>query len=182
MAGGSGDLTIKLAERVGPTGSITLTDLNLAMINTGRNRLINHGSLNHVHYVQSNAEELPFCDNAFDCITMAFGLRNVSQKENALDSMFRVLKPGGRLLVLEFSQPTIDAIKPLYDAYSFYVLPVLGQLITGHSESYRYLAESIRMHPDQNTLKKMIEEAGFEDCIYYNLSAGIVAIHKAYKY
>lgn len=182
IAGGTGDLTRQFSERVGANGKIVLADINGAMLEVGRERLIDQGIVGNVFYVQANAETLPFPDNYFDCITIAFGLRNVTFKEKALASMYRVLKPGGRLLVLEFSKPRSTLLKSIYDAYSFNILPKLGKLVTGDAESYRYLVESIRMHPDQESLKKMILEAGFEDCIYHNLLGGIVALHRGFKY
>jgi len=182
LAGGSGDLSLAFCDRVGKEGQVILSDINASMLEQGRNRLIDAGKIHNVEFVQANAETLPFTDNYFDCITMAFGLRNVTDKDAALRSMFRTLKPGGKLMVLEFSTPTNAALKPVYDVYSFSVLPALGKLIAGDSASYRYLAESIRMHPDQEGLKSMITKAGFEDCQYHNLSGGIVALHIAYKY
>ncbi len=181
LAGGTGDLAKQFAKRVGPKGQVYLADINDAMLKKGRERLINAGITGNVQYIQVNAEDLPFEDNTFDCITMAFGLRNVTDKDAALRSMYRVLKPGGRVLILEFSKPTFPGLKSIYDAYSFSVLPALGKLLLNDEKSYRYLAESIRMHPDQNTLKQMIETAGFEECDYHNLSGGIVALHRAYK-
>ncbi|MDF1645760.1 MAG: bifunctional demethylmenaquinone methyltransferase/2-methoxy-6-polyprenyl-1,4-benzoquinol methylase UbiE [Legionellaceae bacterium] len=182
LAGGSGDITQLLAKKVGPTGHIILADINAAMLRVGRDRVIDNGLLNTVHCIQANAEALPFASNQFDCITIGFGLRNVTDKSRALASMYRVCKPGGKLLVLEFSTPRLPGLKPIYDAYSFHVLPKLGEWITKDAESYRYLVESIRMHPSQDALKTMIENAGFEDCTYHNLSGGIVALHIAYKY
>ena len=182
LAGGSGDLTRLLCQKVGPTGHVVLLDINSAMLDVGRNRLIDEGFFNHLSFVQANAEHLPFAENKFNCITMAFGLRNVTDKAAALDSMFRVCKPGGKLMVLEFSTPTLPLLKPVYDWYSFNLLPKIGELIAGDSASYQYLAESIRMHPSQNELKEMILKAGFMDCHYHNLSGGVVALHNAYKY
>ena len=182
LAGGTGDLAARLADRVGPSGKVILSDINAAMLNEGRQRLIDHGLVSNLAYVQANAETLPFPDNSFDCVTIAFGLRNVTVKENALRAMLRVLKPGGRAIVLEFSQPVAPGLKPLYDAYSFGVLPLLGKLIANDAASYRYLAESIRMHPNQETLLHMMQEAGFERCEYFNLSGGIVAVHRGYKF
>lgn len=182
LAGGSGDLTALFAQRVGQTGHVVLADINNAMLRVGRDRLLDQGLLNTVDCIQANAECLPFSDHRFDCITMAFGLRNVTDKASALASMYRVCKPGGKLMILEFSTPTLPGLKPIYDAYSFHVLPKLGAWITQDAESYRYLVESIRMHPSQDALKNMIEAAGFEDCTYHNLSGGIVALHIAYKY
>jgi demethylmenaquinone methyltransferase/2-methoxy-6-polyprenyl-1,4-benzoquinol methylase len=181
LAGGTGDLVLMIAPRVGPQGRVVLSDINNAMIRTGRARLLDRGIAGNVEYVQADAERLPFPDNSFDCITMAFGLRNVTHKQAALDAMYRVLKPGGRLLILEFSRPAA-LLKPAYDFYSFSILPRLGQLIARDAASYRYLAESIRMHPDQKTLVGMLESAGFEDCSFHNLTGGIVAIHRGYKF
>jgi demethylmenaquinone methyltransferase/2-methoxy-6-polyprenyl-1,4-benzoquinol methylase len=182
LAGGSGDLTRLLADKVGKKGQVILADINAAMLTTGRDRLLNEGRHGNIHYAQANAELLPFADNSFHGITMGFGLRNVTDKNAALRSMFRVLKPGGQLMILEFSTPVIPGFKSLYDWYSFNLLPVIGRLIAEDAGSYQYLAESIRMHPDHENLKIMIENAGFEDCTYHNLSAGIVALHIAYKY
>jgi len=181
LAGGTGDLVLMIAPRVGPQGRVVLSDINNAMIRTGRARLLDRGIAGNVEYVQADAERLPFPDNSFDCITMAFGLRNVTHKQAALDAMYRVLKPGGRLLILEFSRPAA-LLKPAYDFYSFSILPRLGQLIARDAASYRYLAESIRMHPDQKTLVGMLESAGFEGCSFHNLTGGIVAIHRGYKF
>jgi len=155
LAGGTGDLAIKMAKRVGPTGSVVLSDINASMLAVGRDRLTDKGIIGNVSYSQANAEALPFDDNAFHCVTMAFGLRNVTDKDKALASIFRVLKPGGRLLVLEFSKPVLPILSKAYDAYSFTALPAMGKLVANDAESYRYLAESIRMHPDQETLKSM---------------------------
>lgn len=182
VAAGSGDLAQQFAGIVGNEGYVVLTDINSAMLAVGRERLINNGILRQVDYVQSDAECLPFTDNYFDCVSIAFGLRNVTDKAKALHSMYRVLKPGGRLIILEFSKPLFKPLQTIYDTYSFHVLPWLGEQIANDAESYRYLAESIRMHPDQEALKTMIEEVGFEDCDYHNLTGGIVALHKAYKY
>ena len=151
------------------------------MLKVGRDRLTDRGILGNVQYVQANAECLPFPDNHFDAITIAFGLRNVTDKDAALRSMYRVLKPGRPLLVLEFSKPVIKPLNPIYDTYSFKILPLLGKLITDDADSYRYLAESIRKHPDQDTLKDMMLEAGFGKVDYFNLSGGIVALHRGYK-
>jgi demethylmenaquinone methyltransferase/2-methoxy-6-polyprenyl-1,4-benzoquinol methylase len=181
LAGGTGDLVLLIAPKVGPQGRVVLSDINNAMIRTGRARLLDKGIAGNVEYIQADAERLPFPDNSFDCITMAFGLRNVTHKQTALDSMYRVLKPGGRLLILEFSRPSA-LLRPVYDFYSFSILPRLGQLIARDAASYRYLAESIRMHPDQKTLVGMLESAGFESCDFHNLTGGIVAIHRGYKF
>jgi demethylmenaquinone methyltransferase/2-methoxy-6-polyprenyl-1,4-benzoquinol methylase len=171
-----------MRKQVGERGLVVLSDINGAMLAHGRDRTIDAGIVRGIDYVQANAECLPFADNSFDCVTIGFGLRNVTDKPAALRSMWRVLRPGGQLLVLEFSQPTAPGLKPVYDAYSFKVLPVLGQLIANDADSYRYLAESIRKHPDQETLLGMMREAGLEDCRYHNLSGGIVAVHRGYKY
>lgn len=181
LAGGTGDLAARFARMVGPTGSVTLADINDSMLRAGRERLTNDGIVGNVEYVQANAECLPFPDNHFDAITIAFGLRNVTDKDTALRSMFRVLKPGHPLLILEFSKPVIKPLNPVYDAYSFKILPLMGKLIANDADSYRYLAESIRKHPDQETLKEMMLNAGFERCEYFNLSGGIVALHRGYK-
>ncbi len=182
IAGGTGDLTAKFSSLVGPEGQVILSDINASMLNNGRARLIDDGILGNVDFVQADAQFLPFPDNSFDCITIAFGLRNVTDKDLALKSMYRVLKPGGRLLVLEFSKPVTPGLKPLYDFYSFKILPFMGKLVANDADSYRYLAESIRMHPDQGTLKDMMENAGFEQCDFHNLSGGIVALHRGYKF
>jgi len=182
VAGGTGDLAAGLARQVGERGLVVLTDINAAMLRRGRDRLIDAGHAGNVACVQANAERLPFPDGAFDCITIGFGLRNVTDKAAALSSMRRALKPGGQLLVLEFSRPSVAGLQPLYDTYSFRVLPLLGRLVAGDEASYRYLAESIRMHPDQETLLRMMQDAGLEGCRYHNLSGGIVAVHRGYKY
>jgi len=182
VAGGTGDLAAGLARQVGERGLVVLTDINAAMLAQGRDRLINAGLTANLAYVQANAERLPFPDGSFDCITIGFGLRNVTDKDAALAAMRRALKPGGQLLVLEFSQPHAPGLKPLYDAYSFRVLPLIGRFVAGDEASYRYLAESIRRHPDQETLLKMMQAAGLEGCRYHNLSGGIVAVHRGYKY
>jgi len=178
IAGGTADLSLKFAEKVGPEGRVILTDINNAMLGRGRDRMLDHGF--RMDAVQCDAEKLPFRSNHFDCTTVAFGLRNMTHKDMALKEMYRVLRPGGKLMVLEFSR----VWKPLqgaYDFYSFKVLPFMGQLVANDSESYRYLAESIRMHPSQEELKAMMGEAGFERVEYYNLSAGVVALHVGYK-
>ncbi|MGS0675005.1 bifunctional demethylmenaquinone methyltransferase/2-methoxy-6-polyprenyl-1,4-benzoquinol methylase UbiE [Shewanella sp. 0m-4] len=182
LAGGTGDLTAKFSRIVGETGQVTLADINDSMLKVGREKLRDKGIVGNVNYVQANAEALPFPDNHFDIITIAFGLRNVTNKDAAIASMLRVLKPGGKLLVLEFSKPQHEIMRKIYDLYSFKVLPKMGSLITKDADSYEYLAESIRMHPDQDTLKQMMEDAGFEQVNYTNMTDGIVALHKGYKF
>lgn len=182
VAGGTGDLARGLTKQVGEQGLVVLSDINGAMLSHGRDRLIDEGHLKGLVYVQANAECLPFADASFDCVTISFGLRNVTDKARAIASMRRILKPGGQLLILEFSQPTAPGLKPIYDTYSFNILPVLGQLVAGDAASYRYLAESIRKHPNQESLLGMMREAGLEDCRYHNLSGGIVALHRGYRY
>lgn len=181
LAGGTGDLAACFSRDVGATGEVVLCDINGSMLGRGRERLLDEGLSGNLRFVQADAEKLPYPDEHFDIVTIAFGLRNVTRKENALAEMNRVLKPGGRLLVLEFSQPVVPGLKPLYDLYSFRALPLMGRLVTGDADSYRYLAESIRMHPDQDTLRGMMEAAGFGHCDYYNLSGGIVALHRGFR-
>lgn len=181
LAGGTGDLTRKFSKIVGSTGKVILADINSSMLNVGRDRLTDQGYVNNIEYVQANAECLPFADNSFDVITIAFGLRNVTDKDSALRSMTRCLKPGGRLLVLEFSKPTNPIMTKAYDLYSFAALPLMGKLVANDAESYKYLAESIRMHPDQETLKGMMEEAGLVRVSYNNLTQGVVALHRGIK-
>lgn len=181
LAGGTGDLTMLFEKRVGRNGSVVLADINAQMLRTGRDRLINRGLVGNIHYAQVNAECLPFEDNSFDCVCIGFGLRNVTDKDAALRSMYRVLKPGGRLIILEFSHPIDKVTEKVYDFYSFNILPKIGGLVAKDEESYRYLAESIRMHPKQDELKRMQEAAGFERCEYFNMTQGIVAIHRGYK-
>jgi len=182
LAGGTGDLTRLLLPRVGPKGYVVLSDINASMLGEGRKRLIDEGATGNIAYAQIDAEQLPFADNTFDCITIGFGLRNVTHQDAALAAMHHALKPGGRAIILEFSHPLAPGLKPLYDVYSFAVLPALGKLVTNDAASYRYLAESIRMHPDQETLLQMMESAGFERCQYFNLAGGIVAVHRGYKF
>ncbi len=182
LAGGTGDLTCLMAPLVTESGHITLSDINASMLNEGKHRLIDKGIVGNVDIVLANAESLPFPDNHFDRVIMGFGLRNVTHKDKALQSIYRTLKPGGRMIILEFSHPTNGLLSKVYDAYSFHVLPKLGEWIAKDSESYQYLAESIRMHPNQETLKGMILEAGFDKCEVHNLTGGIVAIHKGIKY
>jgi len=181
IAGGTGDLTMQFSKRVGEHGQVVLADINSSMLNVGRDRLLDRGYGSNIEFVQANAEALPFPDNHFNCVSIAFGLRNVTDKDKALASMARVLKPGGRLLVLEFSKPANPMLSTIYDKYSFTALPFMGKLITNDSSSYQYLAESIRMHPDQETLKGMMENAGFVNCRYHNMSGGIVALHTGIK-
>jgi len=182
LAGGTGDLAAKFARLTGSKGKVVVADINASMLQVGRDRLRNKGIVGNVEWVQADAEQLPFPDNHFDLITMAFGLRNVTDKDRALRSMFRVLKPGGRLLILEFSKPTSMTFSKVYDWYSFNILPQIGKLVANDSESYRYLAESIRMHPDQETLKTMMNNAGFEQTRFDNLTGGVVALHRGYKF
>ncbi len=181
IAGGTGDLTAHFSSIVGERGQVVLADINDSMLTVGRDKLIDKNCISNVSFVQANAECLPFPENTFNCITIAFGLRNVTDKDLALRSMLRVLKPSGRLLVLEFSKPKNPVVNKLYDMYSFSILPKLGRFVAQDSDSYRYLAESIRMHPDQETLAEMMKTAGFEHVKYYNLCDGIVAIHKGFK-
>jgi len=181
LAGGTGDIAALLLPRVGDAGHVVLGDINAAMLHAGRNRLLDRGFVRNLDYAQLNAETLPFADRSFDAVTIAFGLRNVTDKQRALGEMHRVLKPGGRVLILEFSAMRSEWLKPLYDFHSFQVLPRLGAFIAGDEESYRYLAESIRKHPDQAALKAMLEAAGFAGVDVRNLSAGIVAIHRGYR-
>lgn len=181
LAGGTGDIAALLLPRVGKQGEIVVADINAAMLHAGRDRLLDRGLLDGLRWAQVNAEALPFPEASFDAVTIAFGLRNVTDKDRALCEMHRVLKPGGRALILEFSRVNQDWLKPLYDFHSFRVLPRIGKLVAHDESSYRYLAESIRKHPDQATLKAMMEAAGFRNVAVRNLSAGIVAIHRGYK-
>lgn len=181
IAGGTGDLAAKFSRIVGSEGQVILADINDSMLKVGRDRLMDRGVVNNIKFAQANAQYLPFPDNTFDVITIAFGLRNVTDKDMALRSMNRVLKPGGKLLVLEFSKPPSQLLSKVYDSYSFSILPKLGKLFASDSDSYQYLAESIRMHPDQETLKSMVEDAGFSNCDYHNMTGGIVALHRGVK-
>jgi demethylmenaquinone methyltransferase/2-methoxy-6-polyprenyl-1,4-benzoquinol methylase len=181
LASGTGDLAARLAGLVGPTGLVVMSDINAAMLAQGRDRMLDDGRVGNVRYAQLDAEALPFPAGSFDCVTIGFGLRNVTHKERALAEMHRVLRPGGRALVLEFSHPTAAPLKAAYDLYSFQVLPRLGRLVANDEASYRYLAESIRMHPDQETLKGMMEAAGFERCDVHNLTGGVVAVHRGFR-
>ena len=180
IAGGTGDLTIKYRKKVGPTGKVILSDINNSMLYEGRKNLLNHGVID-VDFVQANAESLPFKDNTFDCVSIAFGLRNVTDKDAALRQMCRVLKKGGTLLILEFSKVENQMLEKAYDFYSFNLIPKFGDFFANDEDSYQYLAESIRKHPNQETLKTMVLDAGFEFCEYHNLTGGIVALHKAIK-
>ena len=180
LAGGTGDLALAFSRQVGSSGHVVLADINDSMLAEGRRRLVDAGVAGNLSIAQVDAEQLPFADASFDCITIAFGLRNVTNKERALASMHRVLKPGGRALILEFSKP-VEALQPAYDLYSFKVLPLLGRLVANDEDSYQYLAESIRMHPDQETLLGMLSDAGFERPRYENLAGGIVALHSGYR-
>ncbi|MFD2114015.1 bifunctional demethylmenaquinone methyltransferase/2-methoxy-6-polyprenyl-1,4-benzoquinol methylase UbiE [Thiorhodococcus fuscus] len=181
LASGTGDLADRFAGIVGPDGLVVMSDINAAMLGEGRERMLDRGRVGNLHYSLINAEKIPFGEDRFDCVTISFGLRNVTDKQAALNEMFRVLRPGGKALILEFSHPLTKPLSKVYDVYSFSVLPTLGKLIVNDSGSYRYLAESIRMHPDQETLRSMMETAGFERCEYFNHTGGIVAIHRGYK-
>ncbi len=181
LASGTGDLADRFAGLVGPSGLVVMTDINANMLQVGRDRMFDRGRAGNLVLAQVNAERLPFPDNSFDCITIGFGLRNVTDKAAALAEMYRALRPGGRALVLEFSHPHNRPLQKLYDLYSFTLLPKMGKLVVNDEDSYRYLAESIRVHPDQETLKAMMEQAGFERCDYHNLTGGVVAIHRGFK-
>lgn len=181
IAGGTGDLAAHFSKLVGPKGKVIFADINATMLEVGRDRLIDKGTTDNIEVVQADAQSLPFEDNSIDCITIAFGLRNVTDKDMALRSMLRVLRPGGRLLVLEFSKPVSPLLGKVYDQYSFQILPVMGRIIAQDADSYRYLAESIRKHPDQDTLMGMMEDAGFMECRYHNMTGGIVAVHQGLK-
>ncbi|MDG0968969.1 MAG: bifunctional demethylmenaquinone methyltransferase/2-methoxy-6-polyprenyl-1,4-benzoquinol methylase UbiE [Porticoccaceae bacterium] len=181
IAGGTGDLAAKFSRIVGPTGTVVLADINDSMLKVGRDRLADRGMVSNLQFSQADAQHLPFPDNTFDVITIAFGLRNVTDKDMALRSMLRVLKPGGRLLILEFSKPGNPLLSKLYDSYSFSVLPRLGKIFANDSESYQYLAESIRMHPDQSTLLEMLNTAGFVNTDFHNMTGGVVALHRGVK-
>ena len=181
IAGGTGDLAARFSRIVGQSGQVVLADINDSMLRVGRDKLLDRGFQGNLQFVQADAQYLPFPDDSFDCVTIAFGLRNVTDKALALRSMLRVLKPGGRLLVLEFSKPENELLSKAYDTYSFRVLPLMGRLVAKDGDSYQYLAESIRMHPDQDTLRDMMEDAGFTRCEYHNMTGGIVALHKGVK-
>jgi demethylmenaquinone methyltransferase / 2-methoxy-6-polyprenyl-1,4-benzoquinol methylase len=181
VAGGTGDLSKLFHQRVGKEGNVLMTDINSAMLHEGRDKMIDAGIVSGIDYAQANAEVLPFADNSFDCINIAFGLRNVTDKQKAINSMFEKLRYGGCLIILEFSKIKLSLLSHLYDAYSLNVIPKIGKIVAKDEASYQYLVESIRMHPDQETLKGMIEAAGFSKVEYFNLTGGIVAIHRAYK-
>ena len=181
IAGGTGDLAAKFSRIVGPEGTVVLADINSSMLQVGRDRLMDRGVVNNVIFSQADAQYLPFPDNTFDVITIAFGLRNVTDKDMALRSMLRVLKPGGRLLILEFSKPANPVLSKVYDTYSFSILPKLGKLFASDADSYQYLAESIRMHPDQETLQGMMDNAGFANTDFHNMTGGVVALHRGVK-
>jgi demethylmenaquinone methyltransferase/2-methoxy-6-polyprenyl-1,4-benzoquinol methylase len=181
LASGTGDLADRFADLVGPDGLVLMTDINAAMLGVGRDRMLDRGHAGNLAYLQVDAESLPLADDSLDLITIAFGLRNVTDKDRALAAMYRALRPGGRALVLEFSKPANRPLERLYDIYSFHILPQMGRLVARDAESYRYLAESIRMHPDQETLRGMMEQAGFEHCDVHNLTGGIVAVHRGFK-
>ena len=182
LASGTGDLAAKFAKIVGPQGEIYSSDINASMLTEGRERLTDEGIIGNINFVLASAESLPFDSGYFDAVTISFGLRNVTHKDKALQEMYRVLKPGGRALVLEFSKPVAPGLAPVYDVYSFKLLPLMGKLVANDAESYRYLAESIRMHPDQDTLKQMMREAGFDQVDVFNLTGGIVAAHRGFKW
>lgn len=182
LAAGSGDLSLEFAKKVGETGHVTMTDINPDMLAVGREKLTNKGIVGNIDYAIVNAEELPYEDNSFDCITISFGLRNVTHKDVALKEMARCIKPGGKVLVLEFSKPTTEWLEKAYDTYSFNVIPKLGKLLADDEDSYQYLVESIRKHPGQDTLKQMMLDAGFDTAKYHNMTGGIVALHVASKY
>lgn len=181
LASGTGDLAARFAGLVGPEGLVVMSDINAAMLRLGREKMADRGLVGNLSYVQIDAEQIPFPDNSFDCITIGFGLRNVTDKQKALAAMYAALKPGGRVLILEFSHPVSKPLQRVYDLYSFKLLPMLGKMVVNDEQSYRYLAESIRMHPDQEHLKAMMEQAGLERCDFHNLTGGIVAIHRGFK-
>ena len=181
VAGGTGDMSIALAKKLGPKGKIVLTDVNSSMLRIGQDRLIDNGFIEQVHFVQTNAQDLAFAPDTFDTVVISFGLRNTTRIDAALASMYEVTRIGGRLLILEFSKPVLPVLEKLYDAYSFNVIPRMGEWVTKDRESYQYLVESIRKHPDQDTLAEMMANAGFERVEYYNLTGGIVALHVGRK-
>lgn len=181
LAGGTGDLSIKFSQLVGDKGVVVLVDINHTMLKISQKKIRNLGLINNIIYIQANAEALPFSENTFDCIAISFGLRNFTNIEKALFSIYRVLKPGGKLLILEFSAPTFKLINKIYNLYSFYIIPKIGKIVAQDTESYQYLIESIRMHPNQEELKKIIINTGFDNVEYFNMTFGIVALHYAYK-
>lgn len=181
VAAGSGDMSRLFSAQVGPAGRVVMTDINPDMLRRGRDVMIDHGVVENLAFCITDAERLSFADNAFDCVSISFGLRNVTRIQHALDSMFRVLKPGGKLLILEFSKPVSAAMRRAYDLYSFNVIPAMGRLVAGDADSYRYLVESIRKHPDQETLASMMRSAGFEHVNWHNLTGGVVALHTGFK-
>lgn len=181
LAGGTGDLTAAFSKLVGKNGKVVLTDINSSMLKVAKQKLTNKGLVGNIEYVEADAENLPFEDNSFNCTSLAFGLRNFTDKQKALGEIYRVLKPGGKLMVLEFSKPESSLFGKIYDAYSFSVLPRLGKLITKDADSYEYLAESIRMHPPQEELRSMFELASFKEVVYHNMTGGIVALHIGVK-
>ena len=181
VAGGTGDLSLAIAKKLGPKGSIVLTDINESMLKVGQDRMIDQGYLNRLQCVQTDAEDLAFAEHSFDCVVISFGLRNVTRIDRALSSMYRVARSGGRLLILEFSKPVIPLLEKLYDQYSYNVIPRLGEFVTSDRESYQYLVESIRKHPNQEKLADMMAEAGFERVEFHNLTGGIVALHVGWK-
>ena len=180
LAGGTGDIAALMSKRVGSHGSVVLSDINAAMLAVGRQRMEDHGLVGNIEYSLANAEKLPFADGEFDAVTIAFGLRNVTDQVAALHEMFRVLKPGGRAMILEFSKVQFEGLKKIYDGYSFGILPKLGKLVADDEDSYRYLAESIRKHPSQDELADMMVDAGFSNVTYRNLTGGVVAIHSGH--
>lgn len=182
LAGGTGDLTKKFAKIVGENGKIVLADINDSMLNISRTKMRNLGFIKNISYIQTNAELLPFYDNYFDCVTVSFGLRNFTNKKKAIKSIFRILKPGGRLLILEFSKPNFKTLRKIYDLYSFYVLPIIGKIIANDANSYQYLVESIRSYPNQKIIKKILESVGFKQVFYTKMTGGIVSIHKGFKF
>lgn len=182
LAGGTGDLAAQFSRLVGEEGKVVLVDINDSMLKVGREKLRNRGILGNISYVQANAEVLPFQDNTFDCITISFGLRNITEKNRALRSMYRVLKSGGRLLILDFSKPLFKFLNKAYNFYSFHILPCMGDIVVCDASSYRYLVESIRMHPNKETIKLMMLDAGFYSAEYFNMTGGIVALHRGYKF
>jgi len=181
LASGTGDLAARFAVLAGPEGLVIMSDINAAMLHQGRSRMADKGLVGNLVYTQINAEQIPFPDNSFDCITIGFGLRNVTDKQKALKAMYNALRPGGRVLILEFSQPVSKPLKAAYDLYSFKLLPLLGRIVANDERSYRYLAESIRMHPNQEQLKQKMEAVGLERCDFHNMTGGVVAIHRGFK-